>query len=93
MGYDMNGDALCIVCRHVSAGEPIVEVAHDPDGVVQALCARYDHDADDAHTVHLHHIAAKLDALHLPTIMPGQFAQLGEGGWMVAERPPEEEEA
>ena len=93
LGFDMNGDVLCIVCRHVSEGKPIVVVAHDLDGVVQMMCGLSNHGAADAHTVHLHHMAEKLSALNLPTIQPGQYAELSEGGWNVADIPPEEEEA
>jgi hypothetical protein len=93
MEYDMNGDALCIVCRHVTDGVPIMEVAHDRDGVVQLLCASYEHGAHDAHTVHLSHMISVLDALELPKIDPGQYAQLSEAGLTVLQMPPEEEEA
>ena len=93
LGYDMNGEALSITCRHVMDGEPIVEVAHDVDGVVQALCAVHDHGFDDARTVHLHHLAGRLQALDLPRIEPGQYAQLTEGGWSVMDMPPEDEDA
>jgi len=91
LGYDMNGEAISIVCRHVTDGDPIVEVAHDLDGVVQVLCARADHGADDAQTVHLQHLAAKLKALNLPTVHPGQYAQLSESGWTVMDMPEEED--
>ncbi|MFC5342953.1 hypothetical protein ACETK8_13720 [Brevundimonas staleyi] len=93
LGYDMNGDALCIVCRHISEDAPVAEVAHDRDGVVQILCASYDHGAADAVTIHLHHVAPLLASLDLPTVHPGQYAQRTEGGWAVTDMPPEEEEA
>jgi hypothetical protein len=93
LGYDMNGDALCIVCRHISDGASVAEVAHDLDGVVQVLCASYDHGEADAYTVHIHHLMPILETLELPDIKPGHYAQRTEAGWIVAEMPPELEEA
>ena len=93
MGHDFDADQAAIVCRHVTDGYPVVEVAHDVDRVVQALCAMYDHGATDAHVVHLHHLLPVLEPLQLPLINPGQFAQLSEGGWVVKNMPPDEEDA
>lgn len=92
MGHMFEADQAAIVCRHVSDGEAVVEVAHDMDRVVQVLCGRFDHGAADAHVVHLHHLASILDVLGLPVVNPGQFAQLNEGGWTVQDMPPEEDD-
>ena len=92
MGHEFADDQASIVCKHVTDGAPVVEVAHDLDRVVQVLCAHFDHGADDAHVVHLHHLVPVLEPLSLPAIDPGQFAQLGEGGWVVKDMPPEEED-
>ena len=92
MGHEFADDQASIVCKHVTDGAPVVEVAHDLDRVVQVLCARFDHGADDAHVVHLHHLVPVLEPLSLPVLNPGQFAQLAEGGWVVKDIPPEEED-
>ncbi|SPU52281.1 Uncharacterised protein [Brevundimonas vesicularis] len=93
MGHEFADDQAAIVCTHVTDGQPVVEVAHDLDRVVQVLCARFDHGAQDALVVHLHHLMPVLEALGLPTIDPGHLAQLSEGGWIVEAMPPEEEDA
>ncbi len=92
IGHEFAEDQVSIVCKHVTDGAPVVEVAHDLDRVVQVLCARFDHGVDDAHVVHLHHLVSVLEPLGLPAIDPGQLAQLGEGGWLVKDMPPEEED-
>jgi hypothetical protein len=92
MGHEFADDQPAIVCRHVTDGQPVVEVAHDVDGVVQVLCARFDHGAEDAQVVHLHHLMPVLEPLGLPAIEPGHLAQLSEGGWIVKAMPPEEED-
>jgi hypothetical protein len=87
IGCDFDPRQIAIVCRHVTDGQPIAEVAHDLDRVVQVLCARHGHDAADAQTVHLHHLVVKLDALDLPRIDPGRYAQLSESAWIVLDMP------
>jgi hypothetical protein len=87
MGHEFADDQVAIVCTHVTDGQPVVEVA-----VVQVLCARFDHGAEDAQVVHLHHLMPVLEPLGLPAIEPGHLAQLSEGGWIVKAMPPEEED-
>ena len=84
LGHTYQANQLCIVCTHIFLGADIYEIAHDNDDVIQVMCSRHPHLAEDALPVSAGVVSNLLSAARDNlTIPPNHYATRSSDGWLV----------